>query len=75
MDSIGISILIIIILIIANGIFAMTEIAIVTSKKNRLESLKNQGNSRAGYALLLAENPNQLLSTIQIGITLFVIVT
>ncbi len=75
MDSIGISILIIFILIIANGIFAMTEIAIVTSKKNRLESLKNQGNSRAGYALLLAENPNQLLSTIQIGITLIGIVT
>ncbi len=75
MDSIGISILIVLILIIANGIFAMTEIAIVTSRKNRLEALKNNGNSRADFALRLADNPNQLLSTIQIGITLIGIIT
>ncbi|KAB7665402.1 hemolysin family protein [Bacillus sp. B1-b2] len=75
MDSIGVSIVIVLILIIANGIFAMTEIAIVTSKKNRLEKLKGEGNTQAGFALKLAEDPNQLLSTIQIGITLIGVIT
>ncbi|WAA12241.1 hemolysin family protein [Fervidibacillus halotolerans] len=75
MDSLWTSILIVFILIIANGIFAMTEIAIVTSKKGRLEILKEKGNRNADYALKLANNPNQLLSTIQIGITLIGVVT
>ncbi|WP_083711231.1 hemolysin family protein [Domibacillus epiphyticus] len=75
MDSIWISIVFVLILIIANGIFAMTEIAIVTSKKNRLEKLQEEGDSRAAYALKLAEDPNQLLSTIQIGITLIGVIT
>lgn len=75
LDSIWTSILIIFILIIANGIFAMTEIAIVTAKKGRLEKMKEDGDSRANYALKLAENPNQLLSTIQIGITLIGVIT
>ncbi|OMP68742.1 hypothetical protein BTO28_01465 [Domibacillus epiphyticus] len=75
LDSIWISIVFVLILIIANGIFAMTEIAIVTSKKNRLEKLQEEGDSRAAYALKLAEDPNQLLSTIQIGITLIGVIT
>lgn len=75
MDSLWISIMIVIILIMANGLFAMTEIAIVTSKKNRLENAKDKGDSRAAYALKLAENPNQLLSTMQIGITLIGVIT
>ena len=74
-SSIWVSIIIVLILIIANGVFAMTEISIVTSKKNRLEKIKAEGDSRAGYALKLAENPNQLLSTIQIGITLIGVIT
>ena len=53
----------------------MTEIAIVTSKKNRLEKRREEGDSRAEYALKLAEDPNQLLSTIQIGITLIGVIT
>lgn len=53
----------------------MTELAIVTSKKSRLEKRAEDGDSRAKYALQLANNPNQLLSTIQIGITLIGIVT
>lgn len=53
----------------------MTEIAIVTSKKNRFEKFEEEGNKRAKFALLLANNPNQLLSTIQIGITLIGLVT
>lgn len=75
LDSIWVSIIILIILIIANGIFAMTEIAIVTSKKNRLEKRREEGDLRAEYALKLAEDPNQLLSTIQIGITLIGVIT
>ncbi|WP_235991869.1 hemolysin family protein [Metabacillus schmidteae] len=74
-SSILVSILIVLILIVANGIFAMTEISIVTSKKNRLEKRKEEGDSRAGFALKLAEDPNQLLSTIQIGITLIGVIT
>lgn len=75
LDSIWISVVFVLILIVANGIFAMTEIAIVTSKKNRLEKLRDEGNSSAKYALNLAEDPNQLLSTIQIGITLIGVIT
>lgn len=75
LDSIWASIVIVLVLIVANGVFAMTEISIVTSKKNRLEKLRNEGNSKAAYALKLAENPNQLLSTIQIGITLIGVIT
>lgn len=75
MDSIWTSIVIVLVLIFANGIFAMTEIAIVTSKRNRLEKLLDEGNSSASFALKLADNPNQLLSTIQIGITLIGVVT
>lgn len=75
LDSIWTSVVIVLILIVANGIFAMTEIAIVTSKKGRLEKLRDDGNSRANYALKLAEDPNQLLSTIQIGITLIGVIT
>ncbi|WP_172635922.1 hemolysin family protein [Desulfitobacterium dichloroeliminans] len=75
LGSLGTSIIIVIILIMANGLFAMTEIAIVTSKKNRLVSAKEKGDSRAAYALKLTEDPNQLLSTIQIGITLIGVIT
>ncbi|MCU9613374.1 hemolysin family protein [Caldibacillus lycopersici] len=75
MDSLWTSVIIVFILIIANGIFAMTEISIVTSRKGRLEKLAEEGNSRASYALKLAENPTQLLSTIQIGITLIGVIT
>ncbi|WP_212920393.1 hemolysin family protein [Ornithinibacillus bavariensis] len=75
MDIPLISIGIVLILIIANGIFAMTEIAIVTSRKARLQRMEEDGDKRATFALKLAEEPNQLLSTIQIGITLIGVVT
>lgn len=63
-------ILIILILVIANGIFAMSEIALVSVRKVRLEQLSSQGNHKAKVALALANNPNKVLSTVQIGITL-----
>ena len=62
-------IIILIILIILNGIFAMSEIALVTARKSRLLSKINLGDKKAELALSLGENPTQFLSTIQIGIT------
>ncbi len=63
-------ILIVIFLIILNGIFAMAEIAIVSSRKSKLQHLANEGSKRAQAALELSKNPNRFLSTVQIGITL-----
>ena len=59
-----------VILVIANGIFSMSETAVVSSRKARLSNLARSGNRRAAAALRLAENPDRFLSTVQIGITL-----
>jgi putative hemolysin len=75
MSSITFEILIILVLIIANGVFSMSEMAIVSARKVRLQQLANQGNINAQAALKLAESPNQFFSTIQIGITLIGILT
>src|SRR3989338_15358 len=61
--------IIILLLIIISGIFAMTEIAIVSSRKSKLQQMAQKGNDNAKKALELANNPNKLLSTVQIGIT------
>jgi putative hemolysin len=63
-------ILIILLLLVANGVFAMAEIAVVSARKPRLRRLADQGNARARVALELAESPNRFLSTVQVGITL-----
>ncbi|MCO5230710.1 MAG: hemolysin family protein [Chitinophagales bacterium] len=68
-------ILIIIILILVNGLFSMSEIALVSSKKYKLEMLAKKGNGNAEKALELAARPNIFLSTVQIGITLVGILT
>ncbi|HWQ05100.1 MAG TPA: hemolysin family protein [Longilinea sp.] len=70
-----IEILIIFLLLIANGVFAMTEIALVSARKVRLQQRADEGDLAAKEALELAENPNRLLSTIQIGITLIGVLT
>jgi putative hemolysin len=62
--------LIILLLIFLNGIFAMSELAIVSARKVRLHQWASEGNARARAALELAEHPNRFLSTTQIGITL-----
>lgn len=67
-------ILILFLLIITNGIFVMSEMAIVSVRKVRLQQLVNQGDAKARAALELANNPNQFLPTVQIGITLLGIV-
>jgi putative hemolysin len=63
-------ILIILVLIIANGIFSMSEMAVVSARKVRLQQLANQGDVKARAALKLAESPNNFLSTVQVGISL-----
>lgn len=63
-------ILIISLLLVANGVFAMSETAIISARKARLQHLSEAGNAQARAALELATNPNQFLATIQIGITL-----
>jgi putative hemolysin len=62
--------LIILILVLLNGLFAMTEMAVVSSRKVRLQQMSREGDHRARAALELAENPDRFLSTVQIGITL-----
>ncbi len=57
-------------LILANGVFAMSELAIVSAKKIRLQQMKEEGRWTAGIALELANNHDRLLPTVQIGITL-----
>src|SRR5690606_33089724 len=66
----AIQVFFILFLIIANGVFAMAEIAIVSVRKVRLQQRAEDGDRRAQLALDLAENPNRFLSTTQIGITL-----
>lgn len=68
--SITVEIFFIIILIILNGVFALSEIAIVSSRKPRLQHLANKGSLKAKVALDLANAPDHFLSTVQAGITL-----
>ena len=68
-------ILIIAFLILLNGIFSMSEIALISSRKFKLEGEAKRGNTNAQKALRLAANPNTFLSTVQIGITLIGILT
>ncbi|NLA51704.1 MAG: HlyC/CorC family transporter [Alcaligenaceae bacterium] len=65
-----IGVLIILFLILVNGVFAMSEIALVSAKRMRIQQQADQGDASAAAALILVDNPSRLLSTIQIGITL-----
>jgi putative hemolysin len=69
MYAIWIEILIIIFLILLNGLLAMCELALVSSRKARLEQWVNEGNQGAVVALELANSPDSFLPTVQIGIT------
>jgi putative hemolysin len=63
-------ILFILVLLVLNGVFAMAEIAVVSSRKARLQQMADEGNRHAHKALELARDPNPFLATVQIGITL-----
>ncbi|MCP5099022.1 MAG: HlyC/CorC family transporter [Chloroflexi bacterium] len=60
----------VLLLIIANGLFSLSEIAVVSARKARLQSQAADGNINAQAALELAEEPESFLSTVQVGITL-----
>jgi putative hemolysin len=68
--TLGIEILFILLLIFANGIFAMAEIAVIAAKKTKLKKLADTGDPGAKKALELATSPNRFLATVQVGITL-----
>lgn len=68
-------IIVILLLILLNGVFSMSEIALISARKSRLSSDARKGSRGAAVALKLAEDPDRFLSTIQIGITLIGILT
>ena len=63
-------ILLLLLLILLNGVFAMSEIAVVSSRNSRLQKLANDGSSGAHSALQLKNDPTVFLSTVQVGITM-----
>jgi putative hemolysin len=67
--------IVVLILTIANGLFSMSEMAIVSARKARLQEMAERGNVKAKAALALANSPNRFLSTVQVGITLITILT
>jgi putative hemolysin len=70
MGSATLQIILILVLILANGVFAMAEIAVVSSRRPRLQQRAEEGDASAAAALRLANNPGDLLSAVQVGITL-----
>jgi putative hemolysin len=63
-------IFVVVVLTVINGVLAMSELAVVSSRPARLKVLSDQGSKGAATAIRLAENPGRFLSTVQIGITL-----
>ncbi|HSH44568.1 MAG TPA: hemolysin family protein [Longimicrobiales bacterium] len=68
--TLGFEVFLILLLALLNGVFAMSEIAVVSSRKSRLRQRAEDGRKGARRALDLAENPTRFLSTVQVGITL-----
>ena len=73
--NVALDIVLLFILFLLNGVFAMSELAIASSRKTRLQQWADGGNPQAAAALRLSEHPNRFLATVQIGITLIGIVT
>lgn len=65
-----IELFVVVALIVLNGLFALSELAVVSARKTRLRTMADQGRAGAAKALELAEQPGRFLSTVQIGITL-----
>src|SRR5512135_1840628 len=70
MNHTATGIIIVLLLILINGLFTMSEMAVVSARKIRLQQQAEDGDLRAEKALKLAEEPSRFLSTVQIGITL-----
>jgi putative hemolysin len=75
MMSIGLEILVILLLILLNGVFAMSELALVSARRARLAVLERNGVPGAGLAAELAADPQRFLPTVQVGITLVGVLT
>ncbi|MFN3522648.1 MAG: hemolysin family protein [Phenylobacterium sp.] len=61
---------VVLLLVVLNGLFAMSELAVVSSRKPKLQARADRGDQGAAAALKLAENPTRFLSAVQVGITL-----
>jgi len=70
-----IDVVIILVLVAVNGVFAMSELAIASSRKARLEAMARTGSAGARVALQLSADPGKFLSTVQVGITLIAVVS
>jgi putative hemolysin len=70
-----VDILVLLVLMVVNGLFAMAEMAIITARPSRLQQLASDGKHGAKVAMQLANEPNHFLSTVQVGITLIGILT
>jgi putative hemolysin len=66
----AIAIVVVLLLVVLNGLFAMTELAVVSSRRSKLQSRAERGDKGARAALHLAEDPTHFLSAVQVGITL-----
>ena len=66
----AIAIAVVLLLVVLNGLFSMTELAVVSSRKSKLHSRAERGDRGARAALKLAEDPTHFLSAVQVGITL-----
>jgi putative hemolysin len=75
MSAVLIEIAVILLLMVINGLFSMSETAIISARKIRLQQRAEAGDARAKAALEVANEPNALLATVQIGITLIGILT
>jgi putative hemolysin len=67
---IAMELLVLLLLFFVNGLFSMSEMAVVSSRKARLQQLDEEGRTGAGAALELANDPSHFLSTVQVGITI-----
>jgi len=68
-SAVGLEILVIAVLLLANGVFAMAEIAVVSARKTKLKHWADKGDARARAALDLASSPDRFLASVQVGIS------
>jgi putative hemolysin len=70
MDTAWVEILIILLLILANGFFSSSEIALISARRSRIKQLSKKGHKKARLVSKLQDKPDVFLATIQVGITL-----
>jgi putative hemolysin len=73
--GLGLEILVVLLLIVLNGLFSMSELALVSARRARLAVLERKGVAGASLARRLAEDPQRFLPTVQVGITLIAVLT